>query len=318
MNNSILVYFYEADNGKFFGSYNTISMSFVKERYTPYSAVRLNIISETSVPNLCEIRVSIDNKVIHQGVADRMESRKTSDGLYHISLYSRGYTAALGVNQPVPRINSNVNLNDIITANNISLPHISCEQDTKTVNYVYILDKDTLWDAIVAYTLKAYNNYPYIRGSNTVMASPFADPVSFEYSSSVTELISGVNLSNLISQINMKDYDGNYSTYELENAYAIDRNIVRQNKINIDEQWLAEPQTALKKRIFYSNRAARYKAVKVYGYGGEDLFDKMTVTSPDSDDIKARDIHKIEITADKRGVFTKLYTYYDSYSGDIA
>lgn len=316
--NSILVNFFEANSGRFLGSRDAVSMSFVKEWYTPYTAVRLNIISENTIPDTCEVRVFIDSKVIHQGIADKMESRKTSDGLYHISLYSRGYTAALGVNQPVPKINSNVNLNDILTSNNISFPNIPCEKNTKTVNYVYILDKDTIWDAIVTYTVKAYKNYPYIRGANTVMVQPPTSPGRFSYSDKVLELYSGVNLSNLISQINMKDYDGNYETYELKNTYASDRQVIRQSKINLDEQWLSEPQTALEKRIYYANRAARYKAVKVDGYNGEDLFDKMTAACWGVEEITDRDIHKIEITADKKGVFTKLYTYYDSYSGDIA
>lgn len=313
----ITVKIYDAASGSFVESYDIISLSFTKERYTPFTSARINLVCDKAVDDAYEVVITVNSKTIHRGIADKTVSRKLSDGLYHTNIYSRGYTAALGVNQPVPKINSGVNLNGILTANEITLPFVTCQDSTKTVNYVYVLDKDTLWDAVVAYSVKAYSSYPYIRGSNTIMVTPPDSPESFEYSDNVLELISGVNLTNLVSKISMKDYDGNYNSYELVNSYAVSRRVIRQTKINLDEQWLSEPDTALKKRIYYSNRSAKFKGVKLYGYNGEDLFDKFTVIDQNVKQIENRDIHKIEITADKRGVFTTLYSYYDSYSGDI-
>lgn len=308
---------YEASTSKSINCENIVAMNYEKEWYTPYSSLSITLLSETSLTDPNEVKVAFNSKIIHDGPIYNMESQKYPDNRFLITIYSRGYTAALGVNQPVPKINSNVNLNDVLTSN-ITLPNITCEPNTKKVNYIYILDKDTLWDSVVTYTIKAYNNYPYIRNANTVMATPPESGYSkFSYSDDVLTTSYGVNLSNLISKINMKDFDDTYDTYEMQNAYAINRSVIKETKINYDRQWLNDPQTALKKRIFYSNRAARYKSVKIQGYNGEDLFDKFTVNQSGNIFVSERRIHKIRITAGKSGIFTKLYTYFDSYSGDI-
>ncbi len=318
MMNNITVTIYEASTNRSINCQNVVSMSFDKEWYTPYSSLNITLLSETVLTDPNEVTVTINSKVIHDGPINAMESQKYSDGRFLINIYSKGYTAALGVNQPIPKINSNVNLNDVLTSN-IILPKITCESNTKKVNYIYILDKDTLWDAVVTYTIKAYGSYPYIRNANTVMATPpEAGYSTFTYTHDVLTTSYGTNLSNLISQINMKDYDDSYDTYELKNTYATDRSVIRETKINSDKQWLNEPETALKKRIYYSNRATKYRAVKIFGYHGEDLFDKFTVKLQQSTFLALRRIHRIHITANKNGVFTKLYTYYDSYSGDIS
>lgn len=318
MMNNITVTIYEASTNRSISYQNVVSMSFDKEWYTPYSSLNITLLSETVLTDPNEVTVAINSKVIHDGPIYAMESQKYSDGRFLINIYSKGYTAALGVNQPIPKINSNVNLNDVLTSN-IILPKITCEANTKKVNYIYILDKDTLWDAVVTYTIKAYGSYPYIRNANTVMATPpEAGYSTFTYTDSALTTSYGTNLSNLISQINMKDYDDSYDTYELKNTYATDRSVIRETKINSDKQWLNDPETALKKRIYYSNRATKYRAVKISGYHGEDLFDKFTVKLQQGTFLALRRIHRIHITANKNGVFTKLYTYYDSYSGDIS
>ena len=316
--NNITVTIYEAVTSKSLSSQNIVTMSFDKEWYTPYSSLTITFLSETVLTDPNEVSVTINSKVIHDGPIYTLESQKYSDGRFLITLYSRGYTAALGVNQPIPKINSNVDLNDVLTSN-ITLPKISCEANTKKVNYIYILDKDTLWDAIVTYTTKAYESYPYIRNANTVMATPpQAGYSTFTYTDDVITTSYGNNLSNLISKINMKDYDDSYESYELRNTYATDRSVIRETKINYDNQWLSEPETALQKRIYYSNRAAKYRAAKIEGYHGEDLFDRFTVKLNNGIFLALKRIHRIHITANKSGVFTKLYTYYDSYSGDIS
>ncbi len=318
MMNNITVTIYEASTNRSISCQNVVSMSYDKEWYTPYSTLNITLLSETVLTDPNEVTVTINSKVIHDGPINAMESQKYSDGRFLINIYSKGYTAALGVNQPIPKINSNVNLNDVLTSN-IILPKITCESNTKKVNYIYILDKDTLWDAVVTYTIKAYGSYPYIRNANTVMATPpEAGYSTFTYTHDVLTTSYGTNLSNLISQINMKDYDDSYDTYELKNTYATDRSVIRETKINSDKQWLSDPETALKKRIYYSNRATKYRAVKISGYHGEDLFDKFTVKLQQGTFLALRRIHRIHIAANKNGVFTKLYTYYDSYSGDIS
>lgn len=317
--NSIRVTIFEPASNRSLVSQDIISMTYDKEWYTPYSSLNITFLSETVLTDPNEVTVTIESKIIHNGPIYTIESQRCSDQKFLITLYSRGYTAALGVNQPIPRINSNVDLSGVLTSN-ITLPKISCEANTKKVNYIYILDKDTLWDAIVTYTTKAYGSYPYIRNANTVMATPpEAGYYKYTYTDEIINSSYGSNLSNLISQINMKDYDDSYETYELTNTYAIDRSIIRESKINYDRQWTADPDIALKKRICYSNRAAKYRAVKVLNYHGEDLFDKFTVRYSNGGlFVSERRIHRINITANKNGVFTKLYTYYDSYSGDIS
>ncbi len=282
-----------------------------KERYTPYTTFKGSFIISEAYKEIISIAFGIDGEdYIHFGSVD-VSKMTFKSNYYRLDIVSRSYTLALGLNQPKPQINTSVSLSNLLSRN-VSLKNITCESGTKTINYIYVLENSTLWDAVVAYSLKAYGTYPFIYKTNEVRVTAPAGTTR-SYSGSIIEKYSGSSLSNLISNIHMKDSDGNYETYNLEDSYAISREIIRHKQIPIDMQWLSDTDMALNSRINYSKRASKYIGIKVSGYLGEELFDKFTYQF-NNQTLSSCAIHRLIINGSNNAVYTTMYQYLDAYN----
>lgn len=282
-----------------------------KERYTPYTSFKGTFIIPEYYEEVISVRFYIDNNEIHYGSID-MAKMTFKKGYYRLDIVSRSYTLALGLNQPKPQINSVVSLSNLLSRN-VTLKNISCESGTKTINYIYVLENSTLWDAVVAYSLKAYGTYPYVYKTNQIRVTAPESPILRDYTGKpIIEKYNGSSLSNLISHIHMRDTDGNYETYNLINDYAVSRDIIKHKQIPMDKQWLADTNKALTSRIDYSKRAAKYRGIKVLGYSGEELFDKFTCEKGDFK-FSSSPIHKLNISGSNNAVYTTMYEYIDAY-----
>lgn len=288
-----------------------IYFSLDKERYTPYTCFNGTFMIPEYYEEVISIKFYIDDNELHYGSVD-MSKMTFKKGYYRLDISSRSYTLSLGLNQPKPQINSSVSLSNLLSRN-VTLKNISCEEDTKTINYIYVLENSTLWDAVVAYSLKAYGTYPFVYKTNEIRVTVPSNAVSRDYAiNSVIEKYNGSSLSNLISHIHMRDTDGNYETYNLSDNYAIFRDIIKHKQIPLDKQWLADTDKALTSRINYAKRAAKYKGMKVIGYSGEELFDKFTYKYGDQTYTNST-IHRLNISGSNNTVYTTMYQYIDAY-----
>lgn len=282
-----------------------------KERYTPYTSFRGTFIIPEYYEEVISVDFYINDHELHYGSVD-MAKMTFKKGYYRLDIASRSYTLALGLNQPKPQINSGVSLTNLMSRN-VTLKNISCESDTKTINYIYVLENSTLWDAVVAYSLKAYGTYPFVYKTNQIRVTIPSITTSREYDmNSVIEKYNGSSLSNLISHIHMRDTDGNYEKYNLTDNYAVSRSIIKHKQIPMDKQWLSNTDMALKSRIDYSKRAAKYRGIKVLGYSGEELFDKFTYKHG-TQTFRGSYIHRLNITGSNSTVYTTMYEYIDAY-----
>ena len=108
----------------------------------------------------------------------------------------------------------------------------------------------------------------------------------------------------------MADIEGNYGSYEFEDANVINRKIIRHKYFELDKQFLYNPEHALAYRDKLTDRAHFRYFCKYCGYNGEDLFDKVSF-----DYVSQRRITSIEITGSSKGIFTELGVYYDGFVG---
>ncbi len=280
-----------------------------KERYTPYTSFNGSFIMSDPYEEIISIKFFIDGNVIHYGSVD--SSRITlKNNCYRLDISSRSYTLALGLNQPKPQLNTNVSLSSLFSGN-VQLKNITYEKDSIIVNYIYVLDNSTLWDAVVAYALKAYNRYPYIYKTNEVRVNLPTDAKTRNYNNLI-ELFNGSTLSNLISHIHMRDTDGNYETYNITDDYSVSRDIIRHKQIPLDMQWLSSPDKALTTRINFAKRGTKYRGIKVLGYSGEELFDKFTYIHKSLGNQNCT-IHKLNISGKNNVIYTTMYQYDDAY-----
>ena len=287
-----------------------IYFSLDKERYTPYTTFKGSFIILAQYEEIISIKVFIDDINVHFGSVDMAKMSFKSD-YYRLDISSRSYTLALGLNQPKPQINSNVTLDNLLSRN-VTLKNVTCESGTKTLNYIYVLENSTLWDAVVAYSLKAYNKYPYIYKTNEIRIHDPQHMIIRTYENdSIIEMYNGSTLSNLVSDIHMRDTDGNYEKYNLTDSYAEERDIVRHKQIPLDRQWLADTDMALTSRIKYSKRGTKYRGIKVVGYAYEELFDRFTYY-PDRES-RTCEIHKLNISGSNNCIYTTMYEYDDAY-----
>lgn len=282
-----------------------------KERYTPYTSFKGTFIIPEYYEEVISIKFYIDNNELHYGSVD-ISKMTFKNGYYKLDIVSRSYTLSLGLNQPKPQVNSSVSLSNLLSRN-VTLKNISCESNTRTINYIYVLENSTLWDAVVAYSLKAYGTYPFVYKTNQIRVTEPSSSISREYDRNcIIEKYNGSSLSNLISHIHMRDTEGNYEKYNYTDNYAVSRDIIKHKQISMDKQWLANTDMALKSRVDYSKRAAKYRGIKILGYSGEELFDKFTYkygTQTFSQSL----IHRLNITGSNNAVYTTMYEYIDAY-----
>jgi hypothetical protein len=286
-----------------------VSFTFVKERYTPYTYFS-GVFSGSCEPNkITSVKFFCGGKLIHEGIADSVVS-EVKNGAKLVRVKSYGFSMLLGQNQSEPGIISSPDLSELIKRNT-SIYKVGCESNTKTVNYVYINEKTTIWDAICIYAMKAYGTFPYISGTNTVRCTRSGSN-SFSYSSAkILSTGCGVKLTNLISHGFTDDLDGNW-TYSKVNSYATDRNITKYKYYSRDKEWVYNLNDEIAYKMNNADKGREYYEFCYSGYKSEDLLDRATVNSGNLN-LSGAEIDRIQINGTSKGVFTTVSCYSDSY-----
>ena len=105
--------------------------------------------------------------------------------------------------------------------------------------------------------------------------------------------------------------DGTEDTFLLQNSKTTDLSIVRNRQIPFDMQYLRNPAEALQFRMRYSNRGWKSQFLTFYGFrDGLQLNDQFSYAPLWSN----RFISRMEITGSRKGIFTKLFAYYDDWN----
>ncbi len=289
----------------YFSSY-IVSMRVVKERYTPYTFAVGKVTSLMDVDLTSEVKCFVDETCIHHGIIDRFD-KKYKNGRWEITFESRGYSLLLAQNEPVPKMNYNVNLTTLAQLNE-AIPNVLYQPDTENVNYVYVKERSTIWEAICAYSVKAYGTIPYIYDTNTVMVTA-ARAMLTDYSlEKIVEVGIASDRRNILSRVYMADVDGEY-IYSKKNQNAVDNNIVRIKHYPLDKQWLSDPYIGLEARLNSSNKRCFQKYLTYIGFGNEQVFDQMYFKNSLMT-IAQKNITRVEINVHDMEIFTTLH-YYD-------
>jgi hypothetical protein len=286
-----------------------ISFRFVKALYVPYTRASgvVHITDDAfDISRVRRVQLIIDEKAVHSGMPGKVTAVNYGNDV-RVVFDSMGYTLLLCQNEPYPKINSNVNLKDVIV-NNLDLAEIEYEEDTPEEKYIYVKEKSTVWDAVVAYSLKATGNYPYIRGADKVCVT-FGDSVFINYGDSrIMSYGGGLDTSSVLSEVYMKDESDEYS-YEVNGEAAEKLGIVRKKYYALDYQWLYSPQEGLQAKIGYTDRGWNERVMVYSGYLGEDLMD----FAQDCGILSGKRINYICVWGNRKGIFTKIKAYGDKY-----
>lgn len=289
-----------------------LSMTFAKERYTPYTQLSGKALVEKYIYDVKSIELSCDDTVLHFGPPDALEWEE-KDGCCILSFTSRGYTSALGQNQLVPGLHYNTTFKDLMTSE-IVLPYVTYDESHTQLNYIYIKENDTMWDAATAFDRKFSKNYPYIQGANKVrLTRDSYGHILYLNSEDIISASVGQDYSHRISHYHMKDLEGTYNTFSLTNPDVVEREIIRHKHIAFDRQWLSDQNEAMQSRFDFSERGHRYIKVSYHGYHGEDLRNDISFATKKIQ-VNNREISRLELSLSPKGVITTLWFYSDSYS----
>lgn len=298
---------YDVKNNKSIKVDDCVNFSFEKERYTPYTTVSGVFVCASGISSISKVRLYINDKAVHYGPVDKYEYF-TEGGVSYIKFSSRGFSMGLSQNQPMPGVNLNVNLQSFID-NNITIPHVTYEQDTTVSNYIFVKETSSLWDSIVALGQKTYGEYPYICGENQVRLTKKSKASEYTILSNAPLIKrgSGVNLLNVVSNYHMKDTNDEYSyNYESENATSYE--IVRHKYISLDKQWLYSPNDGLMHKSRFSQKGISYDYIKLSGVYLTDIRENVVFQ-----DLSIKEVSKIRIAGSRGGFTTQLWFYSDEY-----
>jgi hypothetical protein len=216
----------------------------------------------------------------------------------------------LAENQITPGLYTNQTFNSLLDSF-ITLPVITHQDIATGTNYVNIEYGTTMWNALVKFCYKAYNLHPYILGTNQVAV--YSRPTIYSKTiGKIDTLEAGYenNYSQMYSNLHMQDINNTYNTYNVENEYAIDRNVVRHKHYELDRTFLNDPIVAMNYRRDISMRRKSADYCEFFGFRDFELGDLFTVTSTD---IYRSEVSRIIYQGDHNGITTKLYGYYDSF-----
>lgn len=294
-------------------SYNEsdiISFHFEKERYTPYTFFRCAIKAECDVSETLEIRVYNGSAMIHDGSVDSVICEK-KNGVYCTSVKSYGFSMLLGQNQSEPGIIGSPDLETIVT-NNESIYGVTCESDTLAVNYVYIEDKTTLWNAVSVYAMKAYGNYPYIKSPNMVCCKPSEGKLRNYDGEKIVSVKKGVKVTNLISKGFTNDLEGNWS-YSQTDTFAAERHITKYKYYARSNEWVYNLNNEILFNMNFADRGRLYYTFTYAGYNGEELMDRAELSYDGVFSLSDMEIDYIAVNITSKGVFTTISCYDDKY-----
>ena len=284
-----------------------LGFDFKKERYTPYSIFKARFLITQEIDEIVDVQVKISGVLVHKGLIDKMSITQKSDGKI-LSISSRSYTSALGINVLAQGVKYGVSLSHLVNEC-YEMPFIQTQEGyDKICNYIYVKEHTSLWDVVVNMCMKLEGDYPYIRYANVVSFSKH-NPMTVEFShKNIVEHSDNVDNSKMISHIHMDDIDGNSNVYNLSNSYAIERNIVRHRQSPFDRQWLNMSDIGLSHKINYTMRGVASEEILYKGFRGEDINDKFSYEKSEGKFISC-----VRIFGDENGIFTKLLAYKDAY-----
>ena len=283
---------------------------FEKALYVPYTKFSGVFITETApafkAGQVVSVRVMLDGIDIHEGLPD--EAEITNNGKrWTIKVRSRGYTLLLAQNQPYPRINTNVTLRSVCQAN-LVCAKISYEDPTPVVGNIYINEGSTVWEAAVAYCIKAADRYPFIKGRNTVrMTYGTTTTIDYRHEQFISQM-TALNSTAVLSDVYMKELGDTYP-FEAHDPSAADMGIVRCRYYPLDMQWLYDAQAGLQFKLDHSNKAVRSCGITYPGWKREELMD----TAAGGGDMSGKRINYIKILGLGRGIYTTVRAYDDRF-----
>lgn len=303
MSNGISIYF-RLKNGTSVSCSKTVSVFFTKNRYLPYTSLNASVICSLAAYDILQVHCYIGNKLIHDGPCE-YAVREIKNGRSVLTFRSRGYSAMLAQNEPVPGMNYNMDLTKLGRINT-RIPNVTYESGTDEVNYIYVKERSTIWDAVGAYAIKAYGTQPFIYGTNTVRVTK---PAASHITVSAEKLISAgdsADRRSILSTAYLADLNGDY-VYSLTSPTAEDLGIIRERYYPFDRQWADQPDEGLLQKLLVFGRRCASRFIRYIGYSGEDLFDVYTAQDPGS--TLSGEVHEIEIKAEKGRIETTLRTF---------
>ena len=297
----------KTSDGFYYDNNDVLSFRFDKDIYMPYTTLTARIRTPSEIANASEVLLSVNGFTVHHGLLDSIKQEQKA-GFRFITISSRGFTSLLCQNQIEPGLKMNISFN-MLMEDFYTLPYVTHENDPDDSSYLYIIPNTSMWDAAVNLTYKRRGTYPYIRGSNTVMMSPVASPVTFDFSNEQFISLGTEHInSRLASDYHMADINGDYGTFDLHDSDAAALKIVRHKYFDLDMRFLYNPQQALVYRDKYDFRGRERVFCSYSGYHSEDLCDVISFGS-----VSSERIGSVTIRGSSRGVFTETGVYRDKF-----
>lgn len=308
MADEIILTLTEKDNDTPYVLTRCINAKFSKGWLTAYSTLYADFeIDSIPSSDIIDASLSINGTTIHNGMIFKSKVLIKKD-INIISIFSKGYTYSLTKSQLSEQLVYGILPKDII-ALDPDIKNVTCMDDYRMADYLKIAEKTTIWDSVCSLSSKVCQNYPYIRYPNEVAMIGIRYPLYYQLQeNSVIDVYKCNDYSSCISKITMDNAVETEAPYEVSSDYATEHNICIHRYMNYNIDWCSSPYENLKTYIDSKSMKGSYIVMTYKGFSGEDLFDLYHVENSSTMPLDGT-IHEIQITANKKGVFTKLTTY---------
>ena len=292
-----------------------VGFSFFTQRYSPSSEFYGKFYASEIVTDIASVTIAINGVIVQRGFICSATYERNSKGLFFV-LRSRPFSALLEQNHVKPAMYTSMTMSKI-HSNLVEFSGVSVEASSTAINYIVVKDNATVWDCYVQLCLKLWGVLPYVTAQNQVRFSlhtPYVEVVL--PSSKVVSTAKGVNVEDVISNVHMRDTNGEYDVYCASSSAISNYGITRRRHIGWDQAWLASVQTGLKHRLDYSARGIKASYVTYLGYSGEQVYDRVKMSEAIGDfRLDDAKISSVKIIGNSSGIRTTLCCYDDYYMG---
>lgn len=294
-----------------------IDFNFSKDRYSATQTFTGKFLVNFFSQQFKSVTVSICNHTVLSGYVEKQYAKRDG-GKFIVTIVAKSYSSLMDCNHIKPATYTNVSFYGVYLGFISHLNGISCGSGSDLIPDVTFTDWNTLFDAMKYTSIRAYGVYPFVTMQNQIRSSMPPSPSTVNITASeIIDVNENWDTSALISQIYMKDANGNYAAYSRVCPYTQSLGITRVKHIAYMKEWATDINGGLDFKLYSARNRCHTYSLTYMGYCGEDIYDTATLPNGYLGVGTSFLINAVEIKGNDKTVSTTLKHFDDYYCSQM-
>lgn len=296
-----------------FGDWHTLphplEFMLIQSLDSPADGFSCSVCYEENLPELWELRLILDKKVLFIGIVDKQTLTLSANGAI-LELQARSMGALLLDNEALPLSFEQACIHDIFNIYVRPYQLFQLDYSASCHYYPYTVPKGISdWEAFSDFAKMSVGKYPHLDGNTLrLSAKPATHNLVFSNTDKGLPYLSAKKINDryeVISSVGIRDEDGYYRT-QVKNPEANYCHISRRRFLIPQSSYMTTPVHSADEKIKYSMQKKLTYQLILAGLSELALMDFMHIHDPIFEGNEALCIHELTFMMTAKGFFTKL------------